>query len=168
MDDKSHPTFKEGMAMLYAYLAKLHPLSKEFKTFISGKMTGFYTGTKYLKKEIQGTIADEGYFIIQGFCRFYSLNSDNQELTFSFTEANEGSVAEDSFFNQVPCKFNIEFGPNTYVLQITYEKLQQIRASFPESEILSSMVLAARSKKAEQRSRIVRGKSGKSYERFKA
>lgn len=70
-------------------------------------------------------------FIEKGIIRFYVPKVDN-EITFSFSFANEFVSAYDSFLTQTPCGYEVESLTETVLWRLTYDDLQTI---YTETEI---------------------------------
>ncbi len=70
-------------------------------------------------------------FIEKGIIRFYAPKVDN-DITFSFSFANEFVSAYDSFLTQTPCSYQVESLNATVHWRRTYQDLQTI---YTETEI---------------------------------
>jgi len=66
-------------------------------------------------------------FIEKGIIRFYVPKAEN-EITFSFSFANEFVSAYDSFLTQSPCGYQVESLTETVLWRLTYNDLQTIYA----------------------------------------
>lgn len=139
---KKHPSFDEGLALLFNYLNSIHHITLALQQSLSEGAGDFFTNDKIVKRCIQGIVCTEAYFIVKGYARCYFTDEKNQEHTFGLFGEKEIVVSEESFFNQIPSTFNIEFGKDTYVIVVKMDFMAKVFESFEEANLLCIRVLS--------------------------
>lgn len=79
----------------------------------------------------EGTICREAAFVVSGAVRSFYYSSENEEVTYCFTFANNFLTAYSSFISQTPTQENIQALVDTELLTISKETVMQLEASSP-------------------------------------
>lgn len=112
------------MEQIRHYFEQVTKLSDEDWALFSSKLIKESFPKKTLLLEV-GNLENYLSFIHEGIIRFYIPKEEN-ELTFSFTFANEFVSAYDAFLTQKPVSYRVETLTDTILWRLTYDDLQVI------------------------------------------
>ncbi|EOR93649.1 cAMP-binding protein [Arcticibacter svalbardensis MN12-7] len=125
---------------LSSYINQILPLADITNRAIESA----FVPVKFSKTQIlipEGKISKEMFFIEKGLARIYYYNESGKDITYSFfTEGMMLTVAE-SFFGQLPSRYNIESLEDCEMRKITYTDFEMLLKTYPETEKVKSQGL---------------------------
>ena len=82
----------------------------------------------------ENTICQKMFFLEKGLARIFYYKA-GKEITFSFVSENSFTTLADSFFTQIPTRYNIELLEPCIVSSVTYEDLMNL---YKQSHVMES------------------------------
>lgn len=89
----------------------------------------------------EGQVANEYFFLEEGFMRAFVYDVDGKDVTTGFYAPGNIVVEVSSFFNRIPARENIQALNNCKGWYITYEQLNHLFHAFPEFREFGRSVL---------------------------
>lgn len=89
----------------------------------------------------EGKISKEMFFIEKGLARIYYYNESGKDITYSFFSEGMMLTVAESFFSQLPARYNIETLEDCEMRKITYIDFERLLNSYPETEKIKSQGL---------------------------
>lgn len=93
----------------------------------------------YLVQE--GKVSDEYVFLLEGFIRSYTFDTEGNDITTNFYTKNQIVLEVSSFFNRTPANENFQALTDCKGLIINYEQVQILFHSIPEFREFGRKVL---------------------------
>jgi CRP-like cAMP-binding protein len=116
---------------LYRMLAGNYPLKPELKQLLNQMISREY----YAKNQIilkPGQVANRTWFLEKGTATGY-MYTDNKKVTLWFRKDGKLIIPVKSFFTQKPSDIYIKILEPSILYSITYEQVQEVKKTFPES-----------------------------------
>jgi len=124
---------------LLAHLESFHPLSDEFKKFLTENAIPLSFPKRHILLDVL-KVASHVYFLNEGFAMSYTLSADGK-ITENFWKPGQIVVAFESFFEQKPSMEVIQLLKPSQLLAISHETTEQLLARFPEARSLSRTMM---------------------------
>jgi CRP-like cAMP-binding protein len=99
------------------------------------EITQLFTEKEIAKNDLllrEGQVANEYFFVEEGFLRSFVHDVDGKDVTTNFCAPGQIAIETSSFFNRVPTKENIQALAHSKGSYITYEQLNNLFHAYPE------------------------------------
>lgn len=116
-----------------------HPLSESFKVAIKNELTPISYPKNHILFEAP-KIADHIYFLAEGFAMSYTF-IESIKVVNRFWESGQLALSTTSFLEQKPSYEFIYLTMPSEVLHLSYQSLEQLCASYPESHLIYQALL---------------------------
>ncbi|HEY9486992.1 MAG TPA: hypothetical protein VIQ51_01595 [Chryseosolibacter sp.] len=127
------------MTNLFNLLGTFHPLSDGLKGFLRENLTAVSFPNRHILLEVP-KVASHIYYLKDGFAMSYTFNREGK-ITENFWKADQIIVAFESFIYQRPSYEVIQLvGPGD-LLCLSYEKMQEMYAKFPEANVIGRLLM---------------------------
>jgi CRP-like cAMP-binding protein len=115
-------------------------------------------------------IALTAFWIDTGYARAFQNMLDKEglpiEVTVDFNKPKRIMVIAESFFNGLPCDYNVEVAKASVIVEFTRTSFDALKLAAPEAEALANNILAKERTDALEKMRMLRMKPRPRYREF--
>ncbi len=113
-------------------------------TVLAEEIVGYFQEKAFIKNDFllqEGQVSNEYIFLIDGFIRAYTHDTDGNDISTNFYSKNQIVLEVSSFFNRTPAQENFQALTDCKGLVISYEQVQILFHSIPEFREFGRKVL---------------------------
>ncbi len=113
-------------------------------TVLAEEIVGYFQEKAFIKNDFllqEGQVSNEYIFLIDGFIRAYTHDTDGNDISTNFYSKNQIVLEVSSFFNRTPAQENFQAMTDCKGLVISYEQVQILFHSIPEFREFGRKVL---------------------------
>jgi len=150
---------------LFDYLKSITDLNPVIFEQLKEKLTGhFAVGYPIIHR--QGHVSQKCWFVNSGMVIAYSYDHSRHIAAHTIFKAGEIALIPDSFMTNNPSKDNLIACPDTQLIEISREHVQQMHDHFPETERLAKLIIAHQTGKVRRRDALLRYKGKERIQQF--
>lgn len=153
------------MTDLFNLLGTFHPLSDELQSFLRENLTAVSFPNRHILLEVP-KVSSHIYYLKDGFAQSYTFNREGK-ITENFWKPGQIIVAFESFVFQRPSYEVIQLVAPSDLLCLSYEKMQDMYAKFPEANLIGRLLISHHYARLRKRLRVFKqGNHLDQYERL--